>query len=89
MVDGRKRQLREAITGFIIDYVLQDEISYESLNDLRLFCVNEYEEYNGLIGALCEFFGLGVWFQKKMEECEFDVEEFYLFYEKEIERRAD
>lgn len=88
MVDGRKKQIREAIIDFILDYVIGDEIDYTQLNDLKFFVINEFEEFDGINNAFCEYYQLGEWFKEMMDECEFDVEEFYQYFEKEIERRS-
>ncbi|MBR2586991.1 hypothetical protein IKE71_01295 [Candidatus Saccharibacteria bacterium] len=83
----RKKQLREKLTTFIIENVVPDYIDYQSLEDMQSF-IAASEEDQGEIGAFCDFFGLGPWFEETLAECDFSVDDFYADYAKEIEWRA-
>lgn len=85
---ARKRSARKILLDFIVDNVLPDYISYEDFLNLKNFVNNEAEE-RGEYGAFCDYFELGRWFEAKMEDCEFDIEQFYYEFMSEIERRAE
>lgn len=83
----RKANLRKKLMEFLLENLLPDYIDYAQLDDIKRFVNNESEEC-GEYGAFCDYFGLGRWFETKMEECEFDLDDFYSEYAKEIEWRA-
>ena len=84
----RKANLRKKLLDFLLDTILPDYIDYDQLETLKNF-VNVEAEECGEYGAFCDYFELGRWFEMKMEECEFDLDEFYDEYAREIERRAE
>ena len=84
---ARKRQLVKDITDFIISHMLPDYIDYQTLDDLKSDIESQTED-QGEIGAFCDHFGLGSWFEDVLSDCDFCVEDFYAEYAKEIEWRA-
>lgn len=87
-IKARKRNMRETLMKFLLEVLLPDYIDYEMLDTVKNFVRNESDEL-GEYGAFCEYFELGLFFEKKMEDCDFDLEDFYAEYAKEIEWRAD
>lgn len=84
----RKKMMRKRLMDFMLQNLLPDYIDYAILDDIKTFVNNETEEYGSEISAFCEYFGLGRWFETKMEDCDFEIEDFFAEYAKEIEWRA-
>ncbi len=85
----RKRLMRQKLLDFLLDNLLPDYIDYAGLGNIENFVRNEADEYGSEICAFCDYFGLGRWFEAKMEDCDFDVGDFFDEYAREIERRAE
>lgn len=85
---ARKRTQRESLLKFLLENLLPDYIDYAKLDDIKNFVNNESEE-RGEYGAFCDYFELGRWFEARMEDCDFDLQDFYEEYAKEIEWRAE
>ena len=83
----RRDRQRKALLQFLLDNLLPDYIDYELLDDIKDFVQAEAPE-RGEYGAFCDYFGLGRWFETKMEDCKFDIQDFFDEYAKEIEWRA-
>lgn len=85
---ARRRTQRESLLKFLLENLLPDYIDYELLESLKSFVYTESEE-RGEYGAFCDYFELGRWFETRMEDCKFELQDFYDEYAKEIERRAE
>ena len=85
----RKKNMRTLLMDFLVNVVLPREeyLSYDDLNELKSF-VSNGEEENGIYGAFCDYWGLGRWFEAAMEDCDFDLDDFYSEYAREIEYRC-
>ena len=84
----RKANLRKNLMNFLLQNLLPDYIDYEQLETLKQYVRNETEDA-GEYGAFCDYYNLGGWFKDKMYDCNFDLEEFYSEYAKEIKWRAE
>ena len=83
----RKASLHKRLMEFLLENLLPDYIDYGQLDRLKNFVKSEEDEC-GEYGAFCDYYNLGRWFEDKMYECDFDLDEFYSEYAKEIEWRA-
>ena len=89
LTEYRKARMRERLMKFLLENLLPDYIHYDLLETVKSFTYNEIEEYGSEYGAFCAYYELGRWFETKMEDCDFDLDDFFAEYAKEIERRCD
>lgn len=84
----RKKMMRENLLEFLIDNLLPDYIDIGMLEDVETYVKNDTDG-DGEYRSFCDYYELGDWFVKRMEECDFAVEDFFEAYAKEIEYRSE
>lgn len=86
-IEGRKKARRRELMDFLTKNLIRG-LDYDKYRDLKNYVDSDFDE-QGEIGAFCDFYELGHWFEEELAGCDFDVYDFIDYYRQVLDIEED